>query len=168
MHGQVLDSEPIAIPLSSSSARWVVFWLLSWEKVKLAPAEAQEPPQARRLLWWNRYESKLLRNRLEYFGCGRRDRRTGGSGFWLADVDATLEVGAVFDADAGGSHVAAQRALGADVHAVGGSYVATHFAQDDDFACDYVSRDLSVAANGDAVAGKVDAALDFSVDKKRL
>src|ERR1035438_2905481 len=85
MHGQVLDSEPIAIPpLSSSSARWVVFWLLSWEKVKLAPAEAQEPPQARRLSWWNRYESKLLRNRLEYFGCGLGGGRAGRPGFWGA------------------------------------------------------------------------------------
>jgi hypothetical protein len=37
---------------------------------------------------------------------------------WLADVDAALEVGAVFDADALRDYVAGQRTFVADVHAV--------------------------------------------------
>src|SRR6185437_2483021 len=51
----------------------------------------------------------------------------------LANINAALEVSAVFDADALADHVAGKRAFVADVHAVTGSDVALHFAEDDEF-----------------------------------
>ena len=96
---------------------------------------------------------------------GRHLRRLGVG---LADVDAALEERAILDADARRGHVAAQRALGANVHAVRGGDIAAHLAQNDDLAGGDVGRHLAVAAHGHAVAGKVDAALHLAVDKQRL
>src|SRR5579875_388584 len=86
----------------------------------------------------------------------------------LLDIDSALEEGAVLDADARRSNIAVQSAFGANVHAIGGRDVAAHFAENDHFAGGDVSRHLAVAAYRDTVAGKVDAALDFAIDKQRL
>jgi hypothetical protein len=93
-----------------------------------------------------------------------------GLGFvaWLADVDAALEEGAVFDGDAGGDDVAGEGAFAADVDAIGGLAVAADFTENDDLAGADVGRYLAVAADGDAVAGEVDGAFDFTVDVEGL
>ena len=91
-----------------------------------------------------------------------------GVGAGLADVDAALEEGAVFDGDAGSDDVAGEGAFGADVDAVGGLAVAADFAEDDDLAGHDVGGYLAVAADGDAVAGEVDGAFDFAVDVEGL
>ena len=71
-----------------------------------------------------------------WLGGGGGCRGYGAFGFvaWLADVDAALEEGAVFDGDAGGDDVAGEGAFAADVDAIGGLAVAADFAEDDDFA----------------------------------
>ena len=62
--------------------------------------------------------------------------RGAGLGFvaWLADVDAALEEGAVFDGDAGGDDVAGEGAFAANVDAIGGLAVAADLAENDDLA----------------------------------
>jgi hypothetical protein len=101
-------------------------------------------------------------------GCGGG----GGAGLgfvaWLADVDAALEEGAVFDGDASRDDVAGEGTFGANVDAIGGLAVAANFAEDDDFASADVGGYLAVAADGDAVAGEVDGAFDFTVDVEGL
>ena len=87
---------------------------------------------------------------------------------WLADVDAALEEGAVFDGDAGGDDVAGEGAFAADVDAIGGLAVAADFTENDDLAGADVGGYLAVAADGDAVAGEVDGAFDFAVDVERF
>ena len=96
-------------------------------------------------------------------GCGGRG---AGLGFvaWLADVDAALEEGAVFDGDASGDDVAGEGTFRPDVDAIGSLAVAADFAENDDLAGADVGGYLAVAANGDAVAGEVDGAFDFTVD----
>ena len=96
--------------------------------------------------------------------------RGAGLGFvaGLADVDAALEEGAVFDGDAGGDDVAGEGAFAADVDAVGGLAVAAYLAENDDLASADVGGYLAVAADGDAVAGEIDGAFDFAVDVEGL
>jgi len=89
-----------------------------------------------------------------------------GFGFGFADVDAALEECTVFNADACRGDVAGEGAFAADIDAVGGGDVAADLAEDDDFAGDDVGGDLSVAADGDAVSGQVDGALDLAVNEK--
>src|SRR5580658_8326864 len=110
-------------------------------------------------------------------GLGRGDALVFAVGFLLAglssgaafaDVDAAFEEGAVFNGDAGGDNVAGQRAVAADIHAVAGGEIATHLAEDHDFAGVDVGCDYAVAADGDAVAGEIDGAFDPSVNVKGL
>src|ERR1700678_1837064 len=86
----------------------------------------------------------------------------------FTDVDAALEECAVFDGDARGGYVAGERAFAADVYAVAGMHVAAHLAQHDYLARRDVGRDLAVAADGDAVARKVDRAFHLAVYIERL
>src|ERR1051326_1547545 len=86
----------------------------------------------------------------------------------LADVDAALEECAVFDADALGHDVARQRSFVADVHAVAGAQVATHFSGHHDLTRRDVGIHNAVPSDRDPVAGQVDGALDASVDVKRF
>ncbi len=97
-------------------------------------------------------------------------RGHGAFGFvaWLADVDAALEEGTVFDGDASGDDVAGQGTFAANVDAIGGLAVAANFAENDDFAGADVGGYLAIAADGDAVAGEVDGAFDFTVDVEGL
>src|SRR4051812_11165476 len=87
---------------------------------------------------------------------------------WLLDVDAALEEGAVFDADALRDHVAGERAFVADVDAVAGVQIATHFADDHDLARHHVRGDNAVASDGHAVSGQVDGAFHAAVDVERF
>src|SRR5579863_6443978 len=104
---------------------------------------------------------------------GDRDRLVFAVGLGLrlsafADVNAALEIRAVFYGNAGGDNVAGERAVAADIHAVAGGQIAAHFAQHDDFAGVDVGGDHAVAANGDAIAGKIDGTFDPAVNIKRL
>ena len=102
------------------------------------------------------------------FGGGCRGYWALGFIAWLADVDAALEEGAVFDGDAGGDDVAGEGTFAANVDAIGGLAVAANFAENDDFAGADVGGYLAVAADGDAVAGEIDGAFDFTVDVEGL
>src|ERR1700691_5832915 len=84
--------------------------------------------------------------------------------FGLLDVDTALEEGAIFNADAGCSHVAGQRAFGANVDTIGGSNIAADLSKHDDFAGVDGGIDLPVAAHREAVAGQVDSAFDFAIN----
>ena len=86
----------------------------------------------------------------------------------LADVDATLEERAFFDADALGDDVAVERAFAANVEAVAGRHVAADFAENDDFARGNVGRDYAITSDGDAIAGQVDGAFHAAIDVERL
>ena len=59
-------------------------------------------------------------------------------------------------------------AFGADVHAVSGRNIAANLAQNHNLARRDAGRHLAVAADGNAVAGKIDAAFDLAVDIQRL
>ena len=82
----------------------------------------------------------------------------------LADVDAALEEGAIFDGDARGDDVAGERTFAAYVDTVRCLAVAADLTEDDDLAGADVGCDLAVAANGDAVTGEVDGAFNLSVN----
>ena len=84
--------------------------------------------------------------------------------FGLLDVDAALEEGAIFNADAGGSHVACQGTFGADVDAIGSGDIAADLAQNDDFTGVDGGIDLPIAADREAIAGQVDGAFDFAIN----
>src|SRR5579859_6576332 len=82
----------------------------------------------------------------------------------LLDINAALEVGAVFDADALGNHITDEGAFIADIHAVAGGEVALHLADHHDLAGGDVGRDHAVAAHGNPVAGKIDGAFDPAIN----
>src|ERR1017187_9726122 len=89
-------------------------------------------------------------------------------GIRLANINATLEESAVLDADAGGGHVAGQGTLGANIGASCVANVALHLAQNHDFAGGDASGHLTVGGHSEAVAGKVNAALDLAVYEQRF
>src|SRR5579863_5517523 len=86
----------------------------------------------------------------------------------LADVNAALKEGAIFNADAGCDNVAGQRTVIADVHAVAGREVPANFAQYHDFPRVDVGGHHAVASNGDTIAGQVDGTFHPPVNVKRL
>src|SRR5690242_1278336 len=86
----------------------------------------------------------------------------------LANVDAALEEGAIFDADALRHDVAGERAFVADVNAVAGRQVAANFAEHNHFAGVDVRGNLAVAADGHAIARKLDRTFDLAIDVQRL
>jgi len=87
-------------------------------------------------------------------------------GVGLADVDSALEERAILNADTGGSYIAAERAFRADIHTVGRGDIAANLAQNHDFAGSDVGGHLAVTSHGDAIPGKIDAALDLAVDEQ--
>jgi hypothetical protein len=136
-------------------------------KAKASEAtNAKAPAVAGALLWRNVGWSLGF----FFFFCLRGGCRGSALGFvaWLADVDAAFEEGAVFDGDACGDDVAGKRTFAADVDAVRGLAVAANFAENDDLAGADVGCYLTVAANGDAVAGEVDGTFDFAINVERL
>src|SRR5271165_4347586 len=86
----------------------------------------------------------------------------------LADVDATLKVGALFDTDALRDDVAGERTLTANVEAIAGRHVAANFTQNNDLPGSNVGRDNAVAPDRHAVARQVDGAFHAPIDVKRL
>jgi len=74
----------------------------------------------------------------------------------LADIDAALEEGAVFDGDTRRDNIAGQRTIAADIDAITRSQIAAHLAQHDDLARINVGSDHSVAAHRHPIAGKID------------
>jgi len=100
---------------------------------------------------------------LEHFGCSG-----AGLAFRFANVDAALEEGAIFNADAGRGYVAGQGAFSANIDPVGGGDIPANLAQDHNLTGRDAGGHLAVAAHGDAVAGQIDAALDLAVDKQRF
>ena len=72
------------------------------------------------------------------------------------DGDAALEVAAVFDTNASAYHVAGERALGADIHAVRSGNIAPNTAQHHNFSGSDGGSNLTVVAYSYMAAGKVD------------
>jgi hypothetical protein len=85
-----------------------------------------------------------------------------------AHLHAALQNGSVFNADALGDDVSRERAFAADVQTVGALNVALHLAQDHNFTGDDVGGDAAVSSDGDAVLGKVDGAIDSTIDIERF
>ena len=67
-----------------------------------------------------------------------------------------------------GDHIACQQAFAADVQPVLTLHIAVYLAHDDDFFGSDVCRDVSVAADGDAIFGEGNFAFDASVNEKRF
>lgn len=89
-------------------------------------------------------------------------------GFSLAEFNTALEKGSIFDADAGSEHVTHQRTFGANFDAVGCKNISANLAQYNDFPGGNAGNNLAISAHRNAIAGKVDVALDLAVDKQRL
>src|SRR5690348_852656 len=90
----------------------------------------------------------------------------GGVGLGLCriDFDAALEVGAVFDADAGSGNIADDGAVLADIDAAAGAEIADDRAEDDDFAGFDFGIERGGRADGELVSAKRDGAFDLAVD----
>jgi|SRR5277367_6018117 len=70
------------------------------------------------------------------------------------DFDAAFEMGAIFDADAGGGDVAGDGAVLLDVNPPAGMDVADDLAVDDDFAGVYFRIELGIRTDGKFVPGE--------------
>src|ERR1017187_71339 len=82
---------------------------------------------------------------------------SGVAGF--ANVDAALEVRAVFDGDSCSCHISGPRPFAADGDAVAAVEVPAHLSHVHDLPGHYVGCDPAIAADGDTVPRKVDRAL---------
>src|SRR5437879_4229131 len=85
-----------------------------------------------------------------------------------AHLDAALERGAIFHADANSGDVSADRAFAANVDPIATLDVARYLAHDYDFAGSNAGIDFAVAPNGDAALGHGDFAFDAAVDVQRF
>ena len=81
-----------------------------------------------------------------------------------ADLNASLQEGSVFNADALGDDISGQRAFAADIQAIDALDVARHLAHDYNFAGADIGGYDAVASDGDAVVGKIDSAFDLAID----
>src|SRR5580698_6585441 len=79
------------------------------------------------------------------------------------DVDAALEIGSVFDHNAGSFDVAHQLGVFADVDLVGGFDISVNGAQHHHFARLYTRLQLAVRSDGKAVLVQFDGAIDLAV-----
>ncbi len=85
-------------------------------------------------------------------------------GLGWVDFDAAFEVGAVFDADAGGGNVADDRAIRLDVNAVPRMDVADYLAIDDYFAGVNFGIELGCRTYRELVAAQGNRAVDLSIN----
>ena len=85
-------------------------------------------------------------------------------GFGGVDFDATLEMGAVLDADARGINVADDGAVLLDVNTAARVDVADNFSVGDDFASMNFGSELSGGADGEFVTLEADRAVDDAVN----
>ena len=81
-----------------------------------------------------------------------------------AYLNASLQEGSIFNADALGDDISGQRPFAADVQAVDALDVARYLAHDYDFAGADIGGYDAIASDGDAVVGKVDGAFDLAID----
>ena len=86
----------------------------------------------------------------------------------LADVNATFEERAIFNRDARRNYVAGERAIAADIHAIAGGEIATHFAQHHDFSRIDIGGNYAIASYRDTVTCQIDGTFHTSVNVKRL
>ena len=96
------------------------------------------------------------------FGLESRNRGRLRAG--PVDFDASLENGAVFDADARRLDIADHRAVLLDFNAIGGIDIAGDFAEDDQFARGNFGIQDAAAADGKAVATDGDRSFDLAID----
>ena len=136
-------------------------------------------------------ESRVLHEQLEELGASHRGRRfgllgcgrlyslgRGLLGFSLlrpigllldrADLHAASQKRSLLYADPMGYHISRQRAVAAEVQAVGALDVALYVANDHNFAGTDVGGDATATPNGDTLTGKINSALDSAIDEQRL
>src|SRR5882724_10801408 len=85
-----------------------------------------------------------------------------------ADLHTALEDRSILNADPLGNHVARQRTLTTNIHAIRNLDVAVNLAQNDDFASTDAGSDDAIAANGYTAIGEIDRPLDFAVYVERF
>lgn len=88
----------------------------------------------------------------------------GGLGFGRIDFDAALEVGAIFDADAGGGNVADDGAVFFDVDAAAGVDITHNLAENNQFTSVNFGIELSCGTHGEFVAVERDGTVYFAVN----
>ena len=86
----------------------------------------------------------------------------------LADVDAALEERAIFNGDARRDHVAGQRPIAANIHAVAGGQIPPDFAQHHNLPRINVGSNHSIAADRHSIAREVDRSLHAPINVERL
>src|SRR5258705_10067700 len=84
--------------------------------------------------------------------------------FGGVDLDATFELGAVFNADTRCGNVADHGAIALDVYAVTGVHIADHFSVNDNFARMNLRSELRRGSDGESVAAQRDGSIHFSID----
>src|SRR5712672_2516952 len=84
--------------------------------------------------------------------------------FGGVDLDATLELGAVFNADTRRGNVADHRAIALDVDTVASVHIAHHFSVNDNFARVNLRSELRRGSDGESVAAQGDGSIYFSID----
>ena len=97
--------------------------------------------------------------------CGRG----GGSrsrflGVQSHDIDAALEICAIFDDDAGGLDITHQLGILANVQLVHGFHVSLDLPEDHDFAGFHCCLNAAAGADGELIFGELDGAFDVAVD----
>ena len=86
--------------------------------------------------------------------------------FRLDDIDAALEVCAIFNDDAGGADIAHQLGILADLDLLVGFHVALNGAQSDHFPRFYAGADHAVGPDGELVLKRLHCAFHFAIDIK--
>src|SRR5712672_1838515 len=84
--------------------------------------------------------------------------------FGGVDLDATLELRAVFNADTRRRNVTDDGAIALDVDAVAGVYIADHFSVNDNFARVNLGSELRRGSDGEPMAAQGDGSIHFSID----
>src|SRR5712671_7483828 len=84
--------------------------------------------------------------------------------FGGVDLDTTLELRAVFNADTCRGNVAHHGAIALDVDTVASVHIADHFSVDDNFARVNLRSELRRGSNGKSVAAQRDGSVYFSID----
>src|SRR5579863_10517083 len=85
-----------------------------------------------------------------------------------ADLDAALEHGAIFHADANRRNVALHHALAANIHAVAAFDVPGNLAHNHNFTGGNVGLHGAVASDGHSVLRQRDRAFDAAIDVERF
>src|SRR6266853_2809722 len=84
--------------------------------------------------------------------------------FGGVDLDATFELGSVFNADTRRRNVTDHGAIALDVDAVAGVHIADHFSVNDNFARVNLGSELRRGSDGEPMAAQGDGSIHFSID----